>query len=62
MKCPNCDMELELISESGEHNGPNGGNIFVAEDMETCIEEYDNNITTYKCPFCRTGVYVSEPK
>jgi hypothetical protein len=53
MYCPNCGKQHVVAGDSQ----PNGGELFVAEDMEGCTEFYDA-ARPYKCNDCETQFYM----
>jgi hypothetical protein len=44
INCPLCELRAE-----SQGNSPNGGVLFVAENMEDCTEVYEVSITEYRC-------------
>lgn len=56
MYCPACGQQNVIPGESN----PNGGELFVAEELTTSIEHYDN-IEPFSCDDCQAMFYVSLP-
>lgn len=56
MKCPKCG---EYLTKKGS---PNGGRLYVAEEIGCATECFDSNINMWKCPFCKTTAYISKKK
>jgi len=57
MQCPRCSNPLEEKS-----NSPNGGTLYVAEEMESCTEYFDGIDNHYKCPQCKLTVYIGKER
>ena len=41
---------------------PNGGHLYVAEDMDTCTECYEPDIEPFECDKCKVAFYLSVKK
>jgi predicted RNA-binding Zn-ribbon protein involved in translation (DUF1610 family) len=53
--CPNCGKQNVVKGDSS----PNGGELYVAEEMEGCTEYYDA-ADPYKCTDCATRFYIGD--
>lgn len=53
MFCPNCGKQNVKPGDSS----PNGGDLYVAEEMEGCTEFYDE-AKPHECPDCGTQFYM----
>jgi predicted RNA-binding Zn-ribbon protein involved in translation (DUF1610 family) len=53
MFCPNCGKQTVVASDTS----PNGGGLYVAEEMEGCTEFYDDAVP-YQCQLCLTNFYI----
>ena len=53
MYCPICGKQNVVPGDSS----PNGGSLYVAEDMGDCTEFYDD-ANPYTCSDCETGFYL----
>lgn len=54
MYCPKCGSQ----NVTKQNQSPNGGELYVAEDMDSCVEWYDDAFK-YKCDDCNTVFYLS---
>ena len=60
MNCPKCGLALVKKTEKGEGNGPNGGSLYVMEEMRESIEDFDFDIEMWKCEQgCNLICYIS---
>jgi len=55
--CPHCGSKN--VVEGDLH--PNGGDLYVAEEMEACTECYDS-ATPYECQDCGKKFYLGDEK
>lgn len=55
MYCPNCGKQNVVKGDTS----PNGGGLYVAEEMEDCTEYYDE-ANPYECKDCETVFYLGE--
>jgi hypothetical protein len=53
MFCPNCGQQNVQPGDAS----PNGGELFVAEEMEGVVEFYDS-AKPYRCADCETQFYL----
>ena len=53
MYCPNCGKQNIVAGDPS----PNGGGLYVAEEMAGCTEFYDDAVP-YQCHDCSTTFYI----
>lgn len=57
--CPHCGKQTVSETETGNSTEHDRGELYVAEEFNSCTECFDNNVRYYKCDTCAKYFYAS---